>query len=59
LDVVSSVGVKPSKKRTTSYMPPFDPSKLTKVSESSAMGHSLQSRTRVFSVDLDRKSCVL
>jgi len=53
LDVVSSVGVKRSKKMTTSYMPPFDPSKLTKVSESSAMGHSLQSRTRVFSVDLD------
>jgi hypothetical protein len=53
LDAVSSIGVMPFKKITTSYMPPFDPSKLT------TMGHPVQNRTRVFSVDLDRKFCVL
>jgi len=44
---------KPSKKLATpSYIPPFDPSKLTKVSETSAVELPV-SRARVFSVDLD------
>lgn len=53
LDATSSMHVKSSKKLVTpSYLPPFDPSKLTKVSETSAVELPL-TRTRVFSVDLD------
>lgn len=52
LDATSSMQ-KPSKKLVTpSYLPPFDPSKLTKVSETSAVELPV-TRTRVFSVDLD------
>ncbi len=55
LDGGSSMQVKPTKKLVTpSYIPPFDPSKLTKVSETTSLDMPL-SRTRVFSVDLDRK----
>jgi len=38
---------------TTSYISPFDPSTLTKVSENSAIELPVQTRARVFSVDLD------
>jgi len=51
LDAGSSMEVKPTKK--VSYIPPFDPTKLTKVSETSAIELPSQARTRVFSVDLD------
>ena len=43
---------------TPSYMPPFDPTKLTKVSETSATELPVPSRTRVFSIDLDREFCI-
>eukprot|EP00531_Pseudo-nitzschia_arenysensis_P018425 CAMPEP_0116147142 /NCGR_PEP_ID=MMETSP0329-20121206/17589_1 /TAXON_ID=697910 /ORGANISM="Pseudo-nitzschia arenysensis, Strain B593" /LENGTH=605 /DNA_ID=CAMNT_0003643035 /DNA_START=84 /DNA_END=1901 /DNA_ORIENTATION=+ len=53
LDAGSSMQVKPTKKLVTpAYLPPFDPSKLTKVSETTSLDMPL-SRTRVFSVDLD------
>ncbi len=56
LDAGSSMQIKPTKKLVTpSYIPPFDPSKLTKISETTSLDFPL-TRTRVFSVDLDRKS---
>ena len=55
LDTVRPMQAKPSKKLATpSYLPPFDPSKLTKVLETSAV-ELPATRTRVFSVDLDRE----
>jgi hypothetical protein len=53
LDEGSSMEVKTTKK--VSYIPPFDPTKLTKVSETSAIELPSQPRTRFFSVDLDRE----
>jgi len=53
LEARSSVALKLSEKATTSYIPPFDPTKLTKVSENSSIELPVQTRTRVFSVDLD------
>ena len=56
LDVGSSIQVKGPNKAT--YIPPFDPTLLTKVSDSSVSRMDpppIQTRTRVFSVDLDRK----
>eukprot|EP00534_Pseudo-nitzschia_fraudulenta_P012997 CAMPEP_0201218372 /NCGR_PEP_ID=MMETSP0851-20130426/190543_1 /ASSEMBLY_ACC=CAM_ASM_000631 /TAXON_ID=183588 /ORGANISM="Pseudo-nitzschia fraudulenta, Strain WWA7" /LENGTH=629 /DNA_ID=CAMNT_0047508053 /DNA_START=33 /DNA_END=1919 /DNA_ORIENTATION=+ len=50
LDVVE---VKAPNKISKAYIPPFDPTKLTKVSENSATDVPSQTRTRVFSVDLD------
>eukprot|EP00536_Pseudo-nitzschia_multiseries_P002720 jgi/Psemu1/294924/fgenesh1_pm.37_\ len=54
LDVGSSIQVKGPKK--AAYIPPFDPTKLTKVSQTSVARMEpppIQTRTRVFSVDLD------
>merc|ERR1712137_932461 len=55
LDATSSMQ-KPSKKLAAPSYNLFDPSKLTKVSETSAVELPV-TRTRVFSVDLDRKFC--
>ena len=49
------MALKLSENATTSYIPPFDPTKLTKVSENSSIELPVQTRTRVFSVDLDRE----
>lgn len=54
LDVGSSIQVKAPQKAI--YIPPFDPTMLTKVSETSVSRMDpppIQTRTRVFSVDLD------
>ena len=58
LDAAGSMEVKSSVKVSTPYIPPFDPTKLTKISETSAVELPVQTRTRVFSVDLDRKFIV-
>eukprot|EP00535_Pseudo-nitzschia_heimii_P013503 CAMPEP_0197197008 /NCGR_PEP_ID=MMETSP1423-20130617/32649_1 /TAXON_ID=476441 /ORGANISM="Pseudo-nitzschia heimii, Strain UNC1101" /LENGTH=616 /DNA_ID=CAMNT_0042650823 /DNA_START=684 /DNA_END=2531 /DNA_ORIENTATION=- len=52
LDVGSTKEGKPPQVRPL-YIPPFDPTKLKKVSENSTVQAPVQTRARVFSVDLD------
>jgi len=54
LDSAVAIEAKPSKKTTISYVPPFDPTKLTMLSQTTTTVElPIQGRTRVFSVDLD------
>ena len=58
LDVGNTTEGKPPQVRTT-YIPTFDPTKLKKVSENSTVRAPVETRARVFSVDLDREFSVL